>query len=286
MRLTKIFFLAVLLFSVSQTARASQPRDWKLNAMPDGTDASFGIFFPGAIGGVEYRHGIYGAGSNQLRFANTTIATFPFMSTQLETDLRVLCFQPGIAVGFNDTWRNYSFAEGEDMSRDRRRDRYASGQFDNAFWPYFEGRTAIFIPFNDYVLLHTVASASALGAPARSYDWQDGLVRDGGLFYKWETWLYLHHKKFGAFGPELLVMDFKLDNTRHTQVNYGFQLVTRAGLSRYDDLIALQMLFHTGSVFGGYDNTRVYGSDTWRIPFTFLIAYLSNIPIYRKTSSE
>jgi hypothetical protein len=37
------------------------------------------------------------------------------------------------------------------------------------------------------------------------------------------------------------------------------------------------MMFHPGPVFGGYDNSDVYGAALWRGPFTLLLAYRSVI---------
>jgi hypothetical protein len=282
MRLNRFFFLAVVLVTnVGSTAYAAQPWDWKIGPSGDGTDANVAVFFPGAQGGIEHRRSIYG-GSNQLRLAlGGTCALPAFAAVQADADLRILFLQPGISVGANDTWRNYTFAPDESLSRSRRRERFASGAYDNVFWPFFEGRLMMALPFNDYVMLQTTGTVAHEGRPDRSYDWQNAIVHDGGLLYKWETNLFLHHKKFGGLAPKIQIVDFTLDGDRHTQLNYGFMLVTRAGLTRYDDVFMLQMLF-TAPVFGSYDNTKVYGMDQFRLPFNFIIAYQSNIRIWTK----
>jgi hypothetical protein len=279
MRLNRFFILAVLLLTnVGSTAFALQPWDWKLNPSDDGTDATVGVFFPGVIAGLEHRRSVYST-SNQLRIAGSSILTVPFINGQADIDMRILFLQPGISIGCNETWRNYTFAPDESLSRARRRERNASGEFNNAFWPFFEGRLTSFLPFNDFVLLQTIGSVLHEGRPDRSYDWQNAVVHDSGLVYKFDNTLFLHHKKFGALGPRIQILDFKLDGERRTQVLYGLFFVARAGLTRYDDLVTFQMLF-TGPVFGSYDNTKVYGSDTFRLPFTFLIAYVSNIRLW------
>jgi hypothetical protein len=275
-----LFIAALFLANAASTVYAVQPLDWKLEASGDGTDATVGVFFPGLISGIEHRRSIYGT-TNQLRVAGSSILTVPFVSGQADVDVRIIFLQPGVSVGVNETWRNYTFEPDESLSRARRRERNANGEFDNAFWPYVEGRLAAFLPFNNYLLLQSVGSILDEARPDRSYDWQNSVVHDGGLLYKWENTLLLHHKKFGAIGPKFQILDFTLDKERHTQVNYGFMLITRAGLTRYDDLFAIQLLF-TSTVFGAYDNTAVYGSDSFRLPFTFLLAYQSNISIWKE----
>ena len=116
--------------------------------------------------------------------------------------------------------------------------------------------------------------------PDRTYDWEAGLIHDRGMLYTWDNTLFFKHKKFGAVGPILEVQDFGLDGKRHTQINYGFILVTRAGLVRRDDLIVWRMKFHSGDDFvGGYDNSDVWGSFTWRASFNFMLAYRARIPL-------
>ncbi len=65
----------------------------------------------------------------------------------------------------------------------------------------------------------------------------------------------------------------------HTQLNYGFIGVTRAGLVARDDLLMLQMLFNFGDSLGGYDNADNYGMAILRAPITFVFAYRSVIEL-------
>ncbi|MFM2420154.1 MAG: hypothetical protein RL385_4877, partial [Pseudomonadota bacterium] len=91
--------------------------------------------------------------------------------------------------------------------------------------------------------------------------------------------LFFKHKRFGALAPMAQILSFPLDGQRHTQVNYGFAFVSRAGLTRRDDVILLQVLVHPGGKLGGYDNSTVYGMAMLRGPVTFTLAYRSVIKL-------
>lgn len=108
--------------------------------------------------------------------------------------------------------------------------------------------------------------------PSRVIDDGENVRTDFQLFFK--------NEDFGGLAPVSQILNFPLSGEWHTQYNYGFMLVTRAGLVQRDDLLVWQMLFHSGPVFGGgYDNRDNYGSAMWRGPFTFLLAYRSVIDL-------
>ena len=92
--------------------------------------------------------------------------------------------------------------------------------------------------------------------------------------------LFVKHRDWGGIGPMFQVLNFPLDGDWHTQFNFGFMAATRAGLTGRNDLIALQMLFHSHDLFGGYDNEDVYGWAILRGPITFLLAYRSQITLW------
>jgi hypothetical protein len=171
-----------------------------------------------------------------------------------------------------------TFEPGEPMDRSQRRVRWAAGEFDTAAWPHAEARLSLAIPFNDYVLVNCVNTARYEDRPDRSYDWRNGLVHDRGMLYKSETMFFVKHPDFGALGPMLTFLDFELDGERHTQVMYGFTFVSRAGITRWNDLIAIQMWFY-GDTLDDFDNSDIYGWDMWRGPWNLMVAYMSLIPL-------
>jgi hypothetical protein len=105
------------------------------------------------------------------------------------------------------------------------------------------------------------------------------VVHDGEVVRN-DFQLFFKHEDFGGLAPMFQILHFELDRDWHTQLNYGFFFVTRAGLVQRDDLLIWQMLFHSGPIFGaGMDNRDVYGSALFRGPLTFLLAYRSQIEL-------
>jgi hypothetical protein len=126
------------------------------------------------------------------------------------------------------------------------------------------------------VFNHTTAYRLT-GAEERSFDNISNVVHDG-QFLRADFQLFFKHKEIGALAPMFQILHFPLDDENHTQFNYGFFFVTRAGLVQRDDLLLWQVMFHS-DVFGGYDNSDVYGAALWRGPMTFLLAYRSVIEL-------
>ncbi len=273
-----LVFFAFFGIAVPREAQASQAQDWYIGPAEEGSSSEVTVFFPGVVATLDHRVDIFSG--NQLLLQTGGIVTYPFGNLFVATDLRFLLFSIGGKVGFQDTWRNFTFDPDEELSRHELRERSASGLFNNAAWPYVQGRVTMAIPFNEYVLFLAEGMPTYMDIPDRTYDWEAGLIHDRGMLYTWDNTLFFKHKKFGAVGPILEVQDFGLDGERHTQINYGFILVTRAGLVRRDDIIVWYMKFHSGDDFvGGYDNSDVWGSFTWRAPFSFMLAYRARIPL-------
>ncbi len=275
---TLYLLTALLLGSVLPTgASADQPHDWFIGPQDDGTVLNAGFFFPGTITSIEHKLSVFGQ-ANQLLLRGTGIVSYPFTDGQLDVEMRVVLVSAGLSIGGRETWRNMSFAPDEPVDRWQRRIRWSAGEFDTAAWPHAEARLSVALPFNDYVLLNCVNTARYEDRPDPSYDWRNSMVHDRGMLYKSETMLFVKHKAFGGVGPMLTFLDFALDGVRHTQILYGFTFVSRAGLTRWNDILAIQMWFY-GDTMDDFDNSENYGWDMWRGPFNLMIAYMSLIPL-------
>jgi hypothetical protein len=234
-------------------------------------DAVFGAF----QAALEHRISIYGK-ANQLTLRASAIAAIPFGSTQLDADLRIVVLTFGASVGAMDVWRNQTFAPDESLTRKERREREAGGEINSDGFGFVEGRIALALPFNDYLVFNAVNYLRFTGANKRSFDNLIGVVHDGN-YLRSDIQLFFKHKDVGGLAPMVQFLNFPLDGARHTQVNYGFAFVSRAGLVRRDDLILFQLLYHPGGDLGGYDNKNVYGLATIRGPIAFTLAYRSVI---------
>ncbi|HEX7478779.1 MAG TPA: hypothetical protein VF331_13320 [Polyangiales bacterium] len=275
-----LFAFAALLVGLALplSAFAEQRADW-LMAAPGapGNYANVDVVFGAVQGALEHRENIYGA-ANQLTLRGSAIAAVPFGGGQVDADLRLLVLTLGMSGGVTDSWRNQSFGANEQMTRKERRMREAAGEFNSASYGFWEGRIGLDLPFNDYALLHSVTSYRYSGAPARSFDNLIGVVHDGNyLRSDWQ--LFAKHRDWGAIGPMFQLLNYPLGNKLITQLNYGFALVTRAGLVRRDDFVFFQMLWNVGDALGGYDNRDNYGFAMLRGPIMFTLAYRSVISL-------
>ena len=211
--------------------------------------------------------------------SSLTLAALPFGSAQVDVELRLLNLTLGTSLGAQNVWRNQTFAPGAPMTRKERREREAAGEFDSDSFLFWEGRAGLAFPFNDYVVLNQVAAWRLSGATERSFNNLLGIIEDGNSVHV-DFQLFFKHEKFGGLAPTFQILGFELDDEFRVQYNYGFMLVTRAGLVQRDDLLVWQMYFHTGPIFGGgYDNRHDYGSALFRAPLTFLLVYRSIISL-------
>jgi hypothetical protein len=282
MRALRILASAALFYCVSVpvSASADQRQDWVLAAGDPGTYATLDFIFGAVQAGLEHRMKIFN-NANMFTVRGSGIAALPFGSSQADFELRIINLTLGTSVGYQSIWRNQSFAPGQPMDRKERREREAAGEFNNNAFPFWEGRASLAFPFNDYVLLNHVTAWRISDAADRSFNNLLNLV-DDGEHVRLDFQLFFKHEDFGGFAPTFQIVSFELDNDWKTQFNYGFMLVTRAGLVQRDDLLLWQMNFHSGPVFGGgIDNRDVYGSALFRGPLTFLLVYRSVIDLWQ-----
>jgi hypothetical protein len=258
-------------------ASAEQRKDWMLMAGKPGTYLNLDIIFGAVQAGIEHRINIYG-GANTLTLKASALAAIPYGSTQLDADIRLLILNLGVSVGAQDIWMNQTFAAGTEPNRKLRRERDASGDFDQAQYGFVEGRAGIVLPFNDYVLFNNVNSFRYMGADANTFDYQTGVVHDGN-YLRSDFQLFFKHNDYGGLAPMFQILNFPYLNERRTQTNFGFVFVSRAGLVSRDDLILFQMMFHAGDALGGYDNSAVYGMAVLRGPLAFTLVYRAVITL-------
>jgi hypothetical protein len=265
------------LVATARPALAEQPRDWILGAQPPGTDLMLDAILPGVQATVEHRIPIYEI-ANQLTLRANSLFLLPLYESQADVDLRLLVLTLGASAGFRDTFRNLTFAPGERIDRDHRRQRELDGRVSNEIWGFYEGRATLSLPFNDYLVFQGVNTLRFEGRPDRSYDWRTGVVHDG-TFFRSDNMLFLKHRDWGGIAPIMQVLAFE-DGVRNiTQVNYGVALVTRPGARRRNDLLFVQVLFHPGKTFG--DEYEPYGMHLLFSPIVVTVAYRAVLPIDR-----
>lgn len=280
-----LVFTGMIVLGVCRPAYADQPQDWMIAAGKPGTFMNLDFIFGAVQAGIEHRMKVYG-GANQFTLRGSALAALPFGSTQADAELRLLNLTLGLTVGGQSIWRNQRFAADAIMDRKERRVRDSAGEFNTDTFGFFEGRAGLAFPFNDYVVLNHVTAWRMTGSEGITFDNAIGTV-DDGRYVRTDFQLFLKDKDFGGFAPMFQILNFPLNNKWHTQYNYGFAFVTRAGLIGRDDLILWQMLFHSGPVLGGgYDNRDVYGAALFRAPLTFLLVYRSVINLWTPPRSE
>jgi hypothetical protein len=266
--------------ALPSSAHAEQRQDWVLAAGDPGTYVNLDFLLGGAQAGVEHRMKIYG-GANMLTARYSALAALPFGSTQADIELRMLNLTLGMSAGYQTVWRNMNFDLGARTDRKERREREAAGEFNFEDFAFWEGRASMAFPFNDYVLFNHVTAWRISGAPNRSWNNLNNVIDDGESV-RLDFQLFFKHEKWGGLAPVFQILTYELDSDWKTQFNYGFMLVTRAGLVQRDDLLMWQMLFHSGPVFGGgIDNRDDYGWAILRGPVTLLLVYRSVIDLWQ-----
>jgi hypothetical protein len=214
-----------------------------------------------------------------LTLRGSALAALPYGSTQADVEMRILNLTLGSSFGYQSYWRNTTFEPGEPYHRKARRERDAAGEFDTENFPFWEGRASIGFLLNDYVAFNHITAYRTSGYADRTFDNGTSVVNDGETV-RHDFQLALHHRDWGAIVPTFQILSFDLADNWRTQLNYGFMLVTRAGLVRRDDVILWQMMFHSGPIFGaGIDNRDVYGAAVLRGPLTLVLAYRSQIEL-------
>jgi hypothetical protein len=236
-------------------------------------DAVFGAF----QASIEHRKNYFGA-ANQLTLRASAIAALPFGSTQLDADLRIVILSFGASAGVTDVWRNQTFAADEPMSRKQRREREAAGDMNTKGFAIFECLVGLALPFNDYMVFNSVTALRLTNSDKRTFDNLLNVVHAGN-YGRSDLQMFVKHTPFGAIAPMAQNRNFPLDGKRHTQVNYGFTIVSRIGFTRRNDVLLFQLLIHPSGKLGGYENSEVYGMATFRAPLSFTLAYRSIISL-------
>lgn len=267
-----LLLLVACMGVLPSTSLADQRQDWFVSApRPAGTYFT-GDFVLGAVAGTLQRDvKIYGNANQLTLFTNGTVA-LPFGDVSAGFDMRIVALSLGASAGVNRSWRALTCNPGQVCTRKLRREKDYSGEWDPTTYGYGELRAQLFLPFNDYVTGVGQLTWRVSNAPPRMYDYITGVVHDGE-YLRNVYMLFFKHPDFGALAPTFEVLNFPVDHKRHTQMNFGFTFLTRAGLVTYNDLFVWQMMFHDASLTGGYNNQKVYGAHMWRGPFTLLVAY-------------
>lgn len=242
-----------------------------VDVQPGGTYLDVDAVVPGGQLTLEHRIPVYGK-SNELDLRANSLFTAPFYESQVDIDVRILILTLGAGIGFRDSFRCHIFSPNEEITSARRREREYSGDISNEFWYFTEGRLGLSVPLNDYVVVHNVNTIRYEDRPDRSFDWRIGVVHDG-LFFKSDLMLFLKNRSLGAFAPMLQLLNFDLDDHRHTIINYGFYFVTRPGFRRRDDIFLFNLLFYGETLSERIDIYDIYGFHLLSAPITFTIAY-------------
>ncbi|MDD9941512.1 MAG: hypothetical protein OXU20_10770 [Myxococcales bacterium] len=261
------------------SAFAGQPRDWRVSAPRDeGTYLTLDFLLGAVQATLDQEIQIYGS-ANQLTPRATALVALPFASGAVGFDLRLVVLSLGMDVGGQSVWRGMACKEGDPCDRRELRVKDFAGDFQPETFPYWEGRGQLLLPFNDYSLFVAQSFFRASGAPEGFYDYQNAIVRDGNLLTT-NVMLFLKHKDWGAFAPMWQHMNYSLYGKTINQFNVGFTFLTRAGLVRRDDMIAVRMMFHDANLLGGDNQSDTFGNyRLLRGPVTLLLAYSSTIPL-------
>lgn len=255
-----------------QSAHAEQRRDWFVAGPRDEGSYVTGDFLLGGVQGTFAHERQFFGSANQLTLFASGTAALPFGTVQAGFDFRIIALSLGASAGVTRAWRGIACNAHERCSRRARREKDASGDYDQATVAFGELRAQGFLPFNNHVVGVAQVSWNVSNAPDRMFDYLNNVVHDGDIL-RANLMLFGLHREVGAIAPTLQWLNFQLDGQRHTQMNFGVTAMTRAGLVQRDDLFVLQFMFHAPRLTGGYDNRSVYGSHLWRGPFSLLLAY-------------
>ena len=275
MRLPKFVCVTLLMaatLSATKHAQAEQRRDWMVAPQPAGTYANIDLVFPGAQLQLEHRIPFYGV-ANELNIKANVLPTLVFMESQIDADLRLVVLSIGASAGVRDVFHNISLDPGARFDRTGRRDIEWGGLSNNQVSGFGEARATLSLPLNEHMVFLSVNGLRFEGGPDRTFDWRLGIMRDAGMLFRSDTTLFLKHRKFGAIGPQVQILNFPLDGVRNTQVNYGFTFTTRPGLRPRNDIFFLSVLVGIGGTTNGVPTGDVYGNHLFKMPVTFQLAY-------------
>lgn len=264
---------SVLLFLLhAGTAWASDPRDAMFAIPDDGTQLLVDYFVTGAQLSVRHNRNLYGK-ANSLRLTGSGALSYQLGQAEAKVDLRVLAFEFSALAGYRAVFRELSFApgpNGEYCTGCSRRARRAQDPLlgptpgTDAFG-FGEARISLLLPFNDLIVGNAHWALRYEDRKPRSYDWLLADVHDGGWFQRLEASLFVKHRDYGAMAPYVQMLRLRRNGALTTHWAVGFNLVTRPGLVRHDDLLLLTVLFRPGDPY--------YGQHSYFAPIRAVVAY-------------
>ncbi|HKU44699.1 MAG TPA: hypothetical protein VJR89_41350 [Polyangiales bacterium] len=287
--MSQIRFISILVaclvvtgLGVAPVVHAEQARDWMVAAQPGGTYLNLDVVFPGVQAMLEHRMPIYGA-ANELDFKVSALPTLVFVETQADVDVRLLVLSLGATVGAREIFHSLEFQRGVPIDSQARRDMEFGAGFRNSFHGYGEGRATLSLPFNDNLVFLSVNALRYEGGPDRVFDWRLGIMRDSGPLFRSDTTLFIKGRSFGAIGPRVQFLNYKLDGITNNQINYGFTFTTRPGFRKRNDIFFLSVLLGlSGTVATAEGSVRtadIYGNHIFKVPVVFEIAYRTVLDI-------
>lgn len=244
-------------------------------AQPGGTYMNLDVVFPGIQAQLEHRMPIYGQ-ANELNIRVNALPTLVFYESQADVDLRLVILTLGASVGFREVLHALEYPAGvnpEAYSAQGRRNREFGGDFTKSFSGFGEGRAILSLPFNDNLVFQSINALRFEGGRDRVFDWRLGIMRDAGMLFRSDTTLFLKWRSFGAFGPRVQLLNYKLDTQSNTQVNFGLTFTTRPGFARRNDIFFLSVLLGLGGTVNGVETSEMYGNHLFKIPATIELAY-------------
>jgi hypothetical protein len=244
-------------------------------AQPGGTYMNLDVVFPGIQAQLEHRVPIFGQ-ANELNIKVNALPTVVFYESQADVDLRLVILSLGASVGFREVFHALEYAPGaspELYSAQGRRNREFAGDFTQSFSGFGEGRATLALPFNDNLVFQSINALRIEGGRDRVFDWRLGIMRDSGAMFRSDTTLFMKWRSFGAFGPRVQLLNYKLDGQSNTQVNYGLTFTTRPGFARRNDILFLSVLLGVGGTVNGVSTSEMYGNHLFKIPATIELAY-------------
>jgi hypothetical protein len=253
------------------TARADQRRDFMLDIQPPGTFLVLDYFGTGGQLTLEHRMPIYGV-SNDFTASASVIPSYPLGEATVGGDLRVLFVNFGGSVSYRSVWRDLTFDAGENtycVQCDRAARRKIDPLFGRApgsdNFLAAEGDVSVLLPFNENLVMQSLAALRYEGRHDRSFDWFYASIYDKGVLGRWETSLFLKDRNWGGIGPYVQLLMLPRAGEHVAQWAAGFNAVTRVGLIGRNDLLFLTFLIRPG------DGT--YGHHAYYMPVRSLLIY-------------
>ena len=121
------------------------------------------------------------------------------------------------------------------------------------------------MPFNENVVMQSLASVRYEDRHDRSYDWFFASIYDKGILGRWETTLYIKHRDWGGIGPYVQLLMMPREGEHVAQWAAGFNAVARLGLINRNDMLLLTFLMRPGD--------GIYGHHDFHMPVRSLLIY-------------